>query len=109
MADDLKLTSVNNALGAISIQAARAEKKNAAKSAAMVNDAIELLRRASESAPDDADIRFNYATALFISGNMPEAADQFRTAIVRNPRDGDAYFMLKTLRAGRSKGRRCRQ
>lgn len=100
LADDLKLTSVNNALGAISIQAARAEKKNAAKSAAMVNDAIELLRRASESAPDDADIRFNYATALFISGNMPEAADQFRTAIVRNPRDGDAYFMLgKTLQA----------
>ena len=94
LADDLKLTSVNNALGAISIQAARAEKKNAAKAAAMVNDAIELLKRANESAPDNVDIRFNYATALFISGNMPAAAVQLRTAIAGNPRDGDAYFML---------------
>ncbi len=94
LADDLKLTSVNNALGAISIQAARNEKKNAAKSAAMINDAIDLLKRANESAPDDADIRFNYATAIFISGNMQEAAAQLRTAIAGNPRDGDAYFML---------------
>ncbi len=94
LADDLKLTSVNNALGAISIQAARAEKKNAAKAAAMINDAVDLLKRANESAPDDANIRFNYATALFISGNMPEAAAQLRTAIAANPRDGDAYFML---------------
>lgn len=94
LADDLKLTSVNNALGAISIQAARAEKKNAAKSAAMVNDAVELLKRANESAPDDADIRFNYATALFVSGNMLSAAAQLRSSIAGNPRDGDAYFML---------------
>lgn len=94
LADDMKLTSVNNALGAISIQAARAEKKNAAKAAAMVNDAVELLKRASESAPDDANIRFNYATALFIAGNMAEAAAHLRTAIAGNPRDGDAYFML---------------
>ncbi|MFN0278993.1 MAG: tetratricopeptide repeat protein [Pyrinomonadaceae bacterium] len=94
LADDLKLTSVNNVLGAISIQAARAEKKNASKSAAMVNDAVELLKRANESAPDDADIRFNYATALFISGNMLSAAAQLRSSIAGNPRDGDAYFML---------------
>lgn len=100
LADDLKLTSVNNALGAISIQAGRAEKKNQAKVAAMINDAVELLKRASESAPDDNNIRFNYATALFINGNMPEAAAQLRTAIAGNPRDGDAYFMLaKTLQA----------
>jgi tetratricopeptide (TPR) repeat protein len=94
LADDLKLTSVNNALGAISIQAARAEKKNPAKAAAMVNDAVELLKRANESVPDDADIRFNYATALFISGNMQAAAEQLRSSIAGNPRDGDAYFML---------------
>lgn len=94
LADDLKLTSVNNALGAISIQAARAEKKNEGKAAALVNDAVELLKRANDSAPDDSDIRFNYGTALFISGNMPAAAEQLRIAIAGNPRDGDAYFML---------------
>lgn len=94
LADDLKLTSVNNVLGAISLQSARAAKKDAAKSAAMVNDAVELLKRANESAPDDADIRFNYAAALFMSGNMQSAAAQLRSSIAGNPRDGDAYFML---------------
>jgi len=60
----------------------------------LVNDAVELLKRANDSAPDDADIRFNYGTALFMSGNMPGAAEQLRNAIAGNPRDGDAYFML---------------
>jgi tetratricopeptide (TPR) repeat protein len=94
LAEDLKLTSVNNALGAISIQSARAEKKNEAKMAALVKDAVDLLKRANDSAPEDPDIRFNYATALFISGDMPAAAQQLRTVIAGNPRDGDAYFML---------------
>ena len=37
LADDLKLTSVYNALGAIAMQASRAEKKNPAKAAAMAD------------------------------------------------------------------------
>lgn len=94
LTDDLKLTTVYNALGAIAVQASRAEKKNEGKSAALLNEGIELLKKASDSAPENADIRFNYAMALFQMGNMTEAAAQLRNAIAENPRDGEAYYLL---------------
>ena len=94
LADDLKLTTVYNALGAISVQASRAEKKNPAKAAAQLTDGIGFLKKAADSAPDNVNVRFNYATALFLMGNMIEAADQYRSAIVINPRDGEAYYLL---------------
>jgi tetratricopeptide (TPR) repeat protein len=94
LVDDLKLTSVYNALGAIAVQAARAEKKNDAKAAASLTEGIALLKKASESAVDDANVRFNYAAALFFSGNYAEAATHLRSAIAANPRDGEAYFLL---------------
>ncbi len=94
LTEDLKLTTVYNALGAIAIQAARAEKKNEGKSAALLNEGSELLKKASESAPDDANVRFNYAMALFQSGNMVDATAQLRSAIAANPRDGEAYYLL---------------
>ena len=53
LAEDLKLTSVYNSLGSIAVQASRAEKKNEAKSAALLNEGLELLKKANESAPDD--------------------------------------------------------
>lgn len=100
LAEDLKLTTVYNALGAISIQASRAEKKNPAKAAAQMADGVELLKKAADSSPDDANVRFNYATALYLNGNMTEAADRLRAAIAANPRDGEAYYILvKTLDA----------
>ena len=94
LTEDLKLTTVYNALGSIAIQASRAEKKNAGRSAALLNEGIELLKKASESAPENANIRFNYALALFLLGNSTEAAEQLRQAIVINPRDGEAYYLL---------------
>jgi tetratricopeptide (TPR) repeat protein len=94
LVDDLKLTSVYNALGAIAVQASRAEKKNEAKAAALLNEGIELLKKASESAIDDPNVRFNYAASLFFSGNYAEAATHLRSAIVANPRDGEAYYLL---------------
>ncbi|MEO6051957.1 MAG: tetratricopeptide repeat protein [Pyrinomonadaceae bacterium] len=98
LTEDLKLTTVYNALGAIAVQASRAEKKNPAKAAALLNEGSELLKKASNSAPDDANVRFNYAAALFQLGNMTEAASQLRSAIAANPRDGEAYYILaKTL------------
>lgn len=97
LTDDLKLTTVYNALGAIAVQASRAEKKNPAKAAALLNEGMELLKRASESAPDDANVRFNYATALFLNGNAIDAATQLRSAIAANPRDGEAYFILAKI------------
>jgi len=94
LTEDLKLTTVYNALGAIAVQASRAEKKNQAKAAALLTEGIELLKRASDSAPEDANVRFNYAVALFQMGNMTEAAAQLRSSIAANPRDGEAYFIL---------------
>ncbi len=98
LADDLKLTTVYNALGAIAVQASRAEKKNPAKAAAQLTEGIDLLKKAADSAPDDRNVRFNYAFSLFLSGNMAEAATQLRSSIAANPRDGEAYYILsKTL------------
>ncbi|HEV7701281.1 MAG TPA: tetratricopeptide repeat protein, partial [Pyrinomonadaceae bacterium] len=94
LTDDLKLTTVYNALGAIAIQASRAEKKNEAKAAGLLTEGIDLLKKASDSAPDDNQVRFNYATSLFLSGNMQDAATQLRSAIAANPRDGEAYYLL---------------
>ena len=100
LADDLKLTTVYNALGAIAVQASRAEKKNEAKAAGMLTDGIDFLKKASDSAPEDNQVRFNYATALFLSGNMQDAATQLRATIAASPRDGEAYYLLaKTLEA----------
>ena len=98
LAEDMRLTAVYNALGAIEIQASRAEKKNPAKAAGLLADGVDLLKKASESTPDDGNIRFNYAVALCLSGDFATAAVQFRAAIVANPRDGEAYYILsKTL------------
>ena len=98
LAEDLKLTSVYNTIGAIAVQAARAEKKNKAKSAALLNEGIELLKKASESAPDESNVRFNYSYALFLNNNYAESADQLRPVLATNPKDGESYFLLaKTL------------
>ena len=94
LTDDLKLTSVYNAMGAIAVQASRAEKKNPAKAAALLTEGTDLLKKAAESAPEDLNVRFNYATALFLGGNFVDAADQLRNEIAANPRDGEAYYLL---------------
>lgn len=94
LAEDLKLTSVYNTLGAIAVQASRAEKKNPAKAAALLTEGLDLLKKASESAPDDANVRFNYGLALFLHGDLPEAAAQFKALIAANPRDGESYYVL---------------
>ena len=98
LAEDMKLTSVYNALGAIVVQASRAEKKNPARAAGLLNEGVELLKKAAEAATDDGNVKFNYAVSLYLSGNLQDAANQFRSAIVSNPRDGEAYYILsKTL------------
>ena len=100
LAEDLKLTSVYNTLGAIAVQASRAEKKNETKSAALLNEGLELLKKAAESAPEDANVRFNYGIASFFNGNYPEAAKQIRPILTGNPADGESHYLLaKTLDA----------
>jgi tetratricopeptide (TPR) repeat protein len=94
MADDLKLTSVYNTLGAIAVQASRAEKKNDAKAAALLTEGLDYLKKAADSAPDELNIKFNYALANFISGNYQDAAFALKSMIAARPMDGDSYYLL---------------
>ncbi|HEY2866812.1 MAG TPA: tetratricopeptide repeat protein [Pyrinomonadaceae bacterium] len=100
LADDLKLTAVYNTLGAIAVQASRAEKKNDAKSAALLTEGMDFLKKAADSAPDELNIKFNYALANFLSGNYQDAATGLKSMIATRPNDGDSYYLLaKTLSA----------
>jgi tetratricopeptide (TPR) repeat protein len=94
LADDLKLTSVYNTLGAIAIQASRADKKNKGKSDALMLEGIEYLKKAAESSPDESAARFNYGFALFLNSNFAESAKQLRPVLANNSRDGESYFLL---------------
>jgi tetratricopeptide (TPR) repeat protein/TolB-like protein len=94
LADELKLTSVYNTLGAIAVQAARVEKKNKPKSAELLREGTEYLKKASDSQPDDPEARFNYGLALFADGKFAEAIKQIQPVLASNPRDGEAYFLL---------------
>jgi len=94
LAEDLKLTSVYNSLGAIAVQAARAEKKNEGKSAALLKEGLDLLKKAAESSPEDLNVRFNYAMALFVQEDFVESASQLRPIITAKPGDGEAHYVL---------------
>ena len=95
LADDLKLTNVYNTLGAIAVQASLEEKKNDAKSAALLNEGIELLKKAAESSADEEmNPRFNYGLALYLHNDYKKAANQFRPLIANSPTDGEAYFLI---------------
>jgi len=94
LAEDLKLTAIYNAIGVISVQGARAEKKNPGKAAAMLAEGVGLLKKAAESEPNNDNIRFNYGAALLISGDNAEAVKSLKAAIAANANDGDAYFLL---------------
>jgi tetratricopeptide (TPR) repeat protein len=94
LAEDLKLTSVYNTIGAIAVQASRAEKKNKGKSAALLTEGIELLKKALDSAPDESNVRFNYGLALFLNLQYTEAAQELRPVLAGSPKDGESYFLL---------------
>ena len=90
---DVPLIGIYNNAGAVAIQAAREEKKDAEK-VRLLAQGVSLLARAAESSPDDSMVRFNYAYALFLSGRYAEAAEQLRPVITSDPRDGQAYFLF---------------
>jgi len=94
LADDLKLTSVYNMLGAIAVQASRAEKKNPARAAALLTQGEDLLKKALESAPDDRTVRFNLAITQFLNGNFIDSATNLKQVVDANKNDGDAYYVL---------------
>jgi len=99
----MPLVAVYNNAGAVSIEAARAEKKPEERTR-LLSQAITLLSRAADSSPDDITVLFNYGFALFLNEKYSEAADKLEHVIGANPRDGEAYFLLaKTQeRSGKS-------
>jgi tetratricopeptide (TPR) repeat protein len=93
LADELKLNSLYNTLGAIEVQASRSEKDKA-KAAAYLNQGLEYLKKASESDPDDPESRFNYSIALFLNNDFTQTIEQVRPILTSNQRDGEAYYLL---------------
>jgi tetratricopeptide (TPR) repeat protein len=94
LAEDLKLTTVYNTLGSISVEASRREKKDQAKASKFLVEGVEYLERAAKSEADDATPKFNYGLALMLREEYVLAADQFRGVLKINENDGEAQFLL---------------
>lgn len=94
LADDLKLTSVYNTLGSISVEASRRETKDQAKSAKFLVEGVEYLERAAKSSEDEETPKFNYGLALMLREEYVLAADQLRSVLRTNENDGEAQFLL---------------
>ena len=99
----MPLVAVYNNAAAVSIEAARSEKKPEDRTR-LLSQGVTLLSRAADSSPDDSTVLFNYGLALFLSDKFAEAAEKLERVIAANPRDGQAYFLLaKTQeRAGKA-------
>ncbi len=104
VADETRLTSAFNNVGAISMHIARAEK-NPQQKADLTEEGLRFLSQAAQSAPEDDVVKYNYGYALFLAGKHKEAIEQLREFVASNPRDGQAYFLLaKSMeKAGDSK------
>jgi tetratricopeptide (TPR) repeat protein/TolB-like protein len=89
----MPLVGVYNNAGAVSVEAARDEKKPEERTRLLVQG-ITLLSRAFDSSPDDTTVLFNYAYALFLNEKYAQAAEKFEKVIAADPRDGQSYFLL---------------
>src|SRR5436190_247225 len=89
----MPLVAVYNDAGAVSIEAARREKKPEERTRLLVQG-ITLLSRAADSSPEDATVLFNLACGLFLNEKYAEAAEKLEKVIAADQRDGYAYFLL---------------
>jgi tetratricopeptide (TPR) repeat protein len=89
----MPLVAVYNNAGAVTIEAARTEKKPEER-ARLLAQSIALLKRAIDSSPEDATVLFNYGYSLFLGGKYEEAATNLEKVIAANPSDGEGYFLL---------------
>lgn len=92
VATDMPLTGIYNNAGALSIQAALAEKSTEERDR-LLKQAQTFLERAKDSDPEDASVLYNYAYTLFLMNRHADAAEQLRSVIMLNPRDGEARFL----------------
>jgi tetratricopeptide (TPR) repeat protein len=89
----MPLVGVYNNAGAVSVEAARDEKKPEERTR-LLAQGITLLSRAFDSSPDDTTVLFNYAYGLFLNEKYAQAAEKFEKVIAADPRDGQSYFLL---------------
>src|SRR5258708_1021467 len=89
----MPLVGVYNNAGAVSVEAARGEKKPEERTRLM-SQGVKLLSRAVDSSPDDTMVLFNYAYGLFLSERYSEAAEKLQKVIAGDPKDGPAFFLL---------------
>ena len=89
----MPLVGVYNNAGAVSVEAARNEKKPEERTRLLLQG-ITLLSRATDSSPDDTTVLFNYAYALFLNEKYADAAEKLEKVIAADPKDGQAYFLL---------------
>src|SRR5436305_9386651 len=89
----MPLVALYNNAGALSIAAARDEKKPEERTRLLLQG-ITLLSRAVDSSPDDTTVLFNYGYALFLAEKYTEAAEKLQKVIAANQQDGEAYFLL---------------
>jgi tetratricopeptide (TPR) repeat protein len=89
----MPLVGVYNNAGAVSIEAARNEKKPEERTR-LLTQGITLLSRAADSSPEDSTVLFNLAYGLFLNEKYGEAATKLEKVIASNQRDGEAYFLL---------------
>lgn len=92
LTSDVPLTGVYNNAGAISLQAALAEKSGAEHDR-LLTQATSFLERARQTDPQDALVLYNYSYALFLAGKYKEASDQLRDLLTIKPRDGEILFL----------------
>ncbi len=89
----MPLVGVYNNAGALSVEAARNEKKPEERTR-LLAQAITLLSRAADSSPDDTTVLFNYGYALFLNEKYADAAQKIEKVIAVDQRDGQAYYLL---------------
>jgi tetratricopeptide (TPR) repeat protein len=93
----MPLVAVYNNAGAVSVEAARDEKKPEERTRLLVQG-ITLLSRAAESSPGDSTVLFNLAYALYLNEKYADAAAKLENVIASNQTDGEAYFLLAKSR-----------
>ena len=89
----MPLVGVYNNAGAVSVEAAREEKKPEERTR-LLAQAVTLLSRAVDSSPEDTTVLFNYAYALFLNEKYSAAAEKLEKVISADSKDGSAYFLL---------------
>ncbi|MBI4469466.1 MAG: tetratricopeptide repeat protein [Acidobacteria bacterium] len=74
----------------------------------LLAQALPRFSQAVAGTPEDSDIRFNYAYALWLTGDDENAATQLRQVLRRRTSDGEAHYLLSKVlqRSGQAEAAR---